>query len=106
KQILRAGVNYTNLSAEALDNLRLPSGHPEGFLEAFANIYRGFAQDLATRLERSSQSGKALLKDQDDHKKNWDYPKVSDGVRGMNFIEAVIRSSKNSGKWTSLENSL
>tara|TARA_B100000686_G_scaffold21218_1_gene19377 strand:- start:9128 stop:10276 length:1149 start_codon:yes stop_codon:yes gene_type:complete len=85
-QIYRAGVNNSYLSDFALANCRTPSGHPEGFIEAFANIYRNFSYSV---------------KNYKNNKKDdpiYDYPTVEEGYRGMRFIDAVIYSSKNS-KW-------
>ena len=85
-QIYRAGVNNSYLSDFALANCRTPSGHPEGFIEAFANIYRNFSY---------------YVKNYKNNKKDdpiYDYPTVEEGYRGMRFIDAVIYSSKNS-KW-------
>ena len=85
-QIYRAGVNNSYLSDFALANCRTPSGHPEGFIEAFANIYRNFSYSV---------------KNYKNNKKDdpiYDYPTVEEGYRGMRFIDAVIHSSKNS-KW-------
>jgi predicted dehydrogenase len=80
REVLRTG--GSGLSSAAASATRLPSGHPEGFLEAFANIYRNFAEAVRA-------SGK----------KSYDFPTVRDGVRGMAFIEAVVKSSKNNSKW-------
>ncbi|HVG41202.1 MAG TPA: Gfo/Idh/MocA family oxidoreductase, partial [Chitinophagaceae bacterium] len=81
-QILRAGTNYTNaLSSFATHNCRTPGGHPEGYLEAFANIYRNFALCLQAKLENKEPSIEMM-----------DYPTVDDGVRGMAFIDTVVAS--------------
>jgi hypothetical protein len=89
-QIYRAGNNYPNtLSKIALDNCRTPGGHPEGFLEAFANIYRNFALTLLSKLEGKTPSKEML-----------DFPGVDDGVRGMAFIENVVASGNSTEKWT------
>ena len=73
-------------------NTRLPAGHPEGFLEAFANIYRNFADCLLARLDGSEPADAAR-----------DFPTVHDGVRGMRFIEAVTKSTRDDlGKWTQI----
>lgn len=89
-QILRAGSNYTNLlSSFATKNCRTPGGHPEGYLEAFANIYRNFALTLLSKLE-GKEPAKEML----------DFPGVDDGIRGMAFIENVVASSGSSEKWT------
>lgn len=69
---------------------RLPAGHPEGYLEAFGNIYREAA--LAIRARRASpQAPEDLI-----------YPTVSDGVDGVRFIGACVRSASNDGAWTSI----
>lgn len=85
-QIFRAGVDNSYLSDFALANCRTPSGHPEGFIEAFANIYRNFAYSV-----NNFYSNK---KDNPLH----DYPNVRQGHRGMKFIDAVIESSDRK-KW-------
>jgi predicted dehydrogenase len=89
-QILRAGNNYPNiLSKAALDNCRTPGGHPEGYLEAFANIYKNFAHTLLAKLEGKTPTKEML-----------DFPTVDEGVRGMAFIENVVASGKSNEKWT------
>jgi hypothetical protein len=67
---------------------RLPSGHPEGFIEAFANIYLGVAADIRAKLG-------------DEHPVMADYPRVEEGARGVRFIEMVLESSRSQEKWTS-----
>ncbi|HXR83849.1 MAG TPA: Gfo/Idh/MocA family oxidoreductase [Hanamia sp.] len=90
EQVLRAGNNYQNiLSKAALDNCRTPGGHPEGYLEAFANIYKNFAHTLMAKLEGKTPTKEML-----------DFPKVDEGVRGMAFIENVVASGKSNEKWT------
>ena len=91
-QILRAGANYANLSSFARHNCRTPGGHPEGYLEAFANIYRNFAQTLTAKLNGTTASAESL-----------DFPGVIDGIRGMGFIDTVVESSKSTQKWTAFE---
>lgn len=86
KEIVRTGVG--NLYPEAQAHTRVPAGHPEGYLEAFANIYRNFAFCLQARL--NGREPEAVY---------WDFPTVSDGVRGMNFVEKVVASSKSKEKW-------
>lgn len=89
-QVLRAGSNYTNfLSTYATSNCRTPGGHPEGYLEAFGNIYRNFARTLQARLEGTEPVKEAL-----------DFPGVDDGIRGMAFIDNVVASSQSDKKWT------
>ena len=89
-QVLRAGSNYTNaLSSFATQNCRTPGGHPEGYLEAFGNIYRNFAQTLSAKLEGKTPTKEML-----------DFPGIEDGVRGMAFIENVVASGNSTEKWT------
>jgi predicted dehydrogenase len=89
-QILRAGANYTSvLSKFATSNCRTPGGHPEGYLEAFANIYKNFALTLSTRIDGTTPKPE-----------NLDFPGVEDGIRGMAFIDNVVASSNSSEKWT------
>ena len=88
-QILRAGGNYGDrLSSFATANCRTPGGHPEGYLEAFGNIYRNFALTLSARID-----GKEPTKEQ------MDYPKVDEGIRGMAFIDNVVASAQSEKKW-------
>jgi len=88
-QVLRAGGNYGGtLSSYATHNCRTPGGHPEGYLEAFGNIYRNFALTLSAKIE-GRQAEKEWL----------DFPTVEDGVRGMAFIENVVASSQSGQKW-------
>ena len=83
-QILRAGANNSYLSPQALAHCRTPAGHPEGFIEAFANIYRNFSYSVINYREGL------------EYDPIYDFPTVEDGLRGMKFIDAVIESSKNS----------
>lgn len=89
-QILRAGGNYGDrLSTFATMNCRTPGGHPEGYLEAFGNIYRNFALTLSAKIDGKEPS-----------KENFDFPKVEEGIRGMAFIDNVVASSQSDQKWT------
>ena len=88
-EIYRTGMAY--LSDTAKSATRLPAGHPEGFLEAFANIYLGFVKAV-----KAHQSGEATIL--------FDFPTIDDGVRGMQFIEKVVESSKSDLKWLDFEN--
>lgn len=88
-QIYRTGGTYLGEAATA--HSRTPAGHPEGYLEAFANIYRNFAADIAADLSGSTAPAHAK-----------DYPSIQDGIRGMAFIEAVVKSSQNNAAWTPL----
>src|SRR5882762_628892 len=87
-QVFRAGQGY--LSSYAKHNTRTPGGHPEGYLEAFGNLYRNFAITLAARIDGTTPPKEAL-----------DFPSVEDGVRGMAFIDNLIRSNESKEKWTS-----
>jgi predicted dehydrogenase len=86
-EIRRTGTGY--VSSFAQHNSRTPSGHPEGYLEAFANLYRNFALCVQAQENGSLPPPEAF-----------DYPSVADGVRGMAFIENVIASGKSDKKWT------
>ncbi|HEY0743862.1 MAG TPA: Gfo/Idh/MocA family oxidoreductase [Chryseosolibacter sp.] len=90
KEILRAGWGY--LSDAAKKNTRTPSGHPEGYLEAFANIYMAFARGV-----RDHKAGKKI------NPAKYDFPDAEDGVRGMAFVETVIKSATSNKKWTPLK---
>ena len=88
-QIYRTGVGP--LYPESLAHTRIPAGHPEGYLEAFANIYRNFAFCVRARIEG-----------RDPDPMYTDFPSVQDGVRGMQFIEKVIASGKSKSKWVGM----
>jgi predicted dehydrogenase len=90
-QVYRTANGY--LGKAALAAGRTPPAHPEGYLEAFANIYKNFANHIRARIE-----GRKLAKDDF----ALDYPKIEDGIRGMAFIEAVVKSSKANARWTKL----
>ena len=87
-QLYRTGVG--TLYPEATAHTRIPAGHPEGYLEAFANIYRNFAHCLQSKLEGKQPNPLHL-----------DFPSITDGVRGMRFIEKVVESSASKEKWLS-----
>ena len=80
-RILRRG--WPGTGDAAARNSRLPAGHPEGFIEAFANIYRMFAEAV-----RSGKPG--------------DYPSIADGVAEMRFLEAIVANSAGTEKWTAV----
>lgn len=89
-EILRAGAGYTDrLSSYATHNCRTPGGHPEGYLEAFGNLYRNFALALSARIDGTEASAEIL-----------DFPSVEEGIRGMAFIDNVVRSNESTEKWT------
>jgi predicted dehydrogenase len=89
-EVVRAGQSY--LSDEAKAFTRTPAGHPEGYLEAFANIYRAF-----TKAVRDYKPGKKI------NAAKYDFPDVEDGVRGMNFVKTAVKSAASSKKWTPLK---
>jgi len=88
-EIRRTGVGPLYPESEA--HTRIPAGHPEGYLEAFANIYRNVAKCIQARVE-----GKQV------DPLYYDYPSVEDGVRGMHFIDKVIESGKSDEKWVKM----
>ncbi|MDR0982793.1 MAG: Gfo/Idh/MocA family oxidoreductase [Culturomica sp.] len=89
EQVICIG-NDTNLSEIALWNTRTPGGHPEGYIEAFANIYRNFALTVLA-LQQGETPSPLML----------DFPTVYDGLRGMQFIETMEASNLNTAaKWT------
>lgn len=89
-QIVRAGSNYGDReSTFAVHNTRTPGGHPEGYLEAFGNLYRNFALTLMAKLNDEEPKAEWL-----------DFPGVNDGIRGMAFIDNVVASSQADAKWT------
>lgn len=91
-QIYRAGGNNAYLSNFAKHNCRVPAGHPEGYLEAFGNIYRNFALTVTARIDGTKPTEEML-----------DFPGATDGVRGMAFIENVVKSNESPEKWTFFE---
>jgi predicted dehydrogenase len=86
-ETFRAGTGY--LGSMANENTRTPAGHPEGYIEAFGNIYRNFARCIY-----------ALRKGEQPKSEWMDYPGAEDGIRGMAFIEHVLVSSASEQKWT------
>lgn len=89
-EIWRTGNEY--LSSYTKHNTRVPAGHPEGYLEAFANLYRNFALCVLAQKEGTQPKVEWL-----------DFPGVEEGIRGMAFIESVIASGKSEEKWNVLE---
>jgi len=81
-QVLHAGSGYLGAGARAVT--RLPTGHPEGFIEAFANIYRDFADAI------EGQGGTLV-------------PDIAEGVRGMAFVERAVAASRDDAGWVSLQ---
>jgi len=88
-EVYRTANGY--LGKAALAAGRTPPSHPEGYLEAFANIYKNFANHIRAVTDGTEADALTL-----------DYPKIEDGVRGMAFIDAVVQSSKDNAAWTKL----
>jgi predicted dehydrogenase len=88
-RLVRTGVG--NLSREAQVHTRIPAGHPEGYFEAFANIYRNFAMHVRAHMEGTTADP------------IYDFPTVHEGVRGMRFIDVSIESNKSDLKWTKFD---
>ncbi len=89
-QLLRVGTSMN--SKAAAHNSRTPGGHPEGYLEAFANIYRNFALTVMAKMDGKKPSAEML-----------DFPGVEDGIRGMQFIDKVVEAGYDDDtKWVKL----
>ena len=85
-EIYRTGGAYN--SSFAAHNTRIPAGHPEGYLEAFGNLYRNFALTVRAKIDGEKP------------KEEWlDFPGVEEGIRGMAFVENVVASSESEEKW-------
>lgn len=89
-QLIRSGVG--ELCQAAQDALRTPAGHPEGYLEAFANIYLNFAAQI-----------RAFENNQDSSNEYFDVPGIDEAIRGMAFIENSVKASQSSEKWLSFD---
>jgi predicted dehydrogenase len=85
QRIVRMGPGAGEAAARAS---RIPPGHNEGYLEAFANLYSDIAEAITARLEGREPDPGAL-----------DYPTVEDGAQGVKFIDSVVRSSRQGGTW-------
>ncbi len=86
-EIYRTGTGF--MGSAAVANTRTPGGHPEGYLEAFANIYRNFSLTLRAKMNGEQPKPEWL-----------DFPGVEDGIRGMKFIDAVVEAGYNDEiKW-------
>lgn len=88
-EIVRTNNGY--VSGISAYNSRVPAGHPEGYLEAFANLYRNFATALRAKLEGKESAPEAL-----------DFPSAEEGVRGMRFIETIVSTNNTDAKWLKL----
>jgi len=91
RAIRRGGAGTGRAAAHAT---RIPSGHPEGYLEAFAQLYRDLAEQITARQENRPADTDSLL-----------VPSVSDGVEGVRFIKAVLESSRRGSAWTAISGS-
>ncbi len=91
-EVLRTGTNFDRFAPTAVSGSRLPAGHPEGFIEAFANLYKNFALTV-----------KAKIEGRDPDPEHLDFPTVYDGARGMAFIETVVESSNSPEKWVKMK---
>ncbi|MGR3809199.1 Gfo/Idh/MocA family protein [Jiulongibacter sp. NS-SX5] len=106
-RIIRTGVG--DLSAHAQAHTRQPAGHPEGYIETFASIYRNFAFALRAEFgassETSSTGGLGNASSLDGYDPEiYDFPGVDDGLRGMGFIQTVVKSANDEdNKWTKFE---
>lgn len=85
-EIYRTGGGYN--SSFAAHNTRTPAGHPEGYLEAFGNLYRNFALTVSAAINGEAPKAEWL-----------DFPGVEEGIRGMAFVENVVESGKSDMKW-------
>ena len=85
-QTYRRGNGYVGAAAQGAT--RTPFAHPEGFIEAFANVYRAAGSAIADAV-----SGRKAPKE------GYDFPTVDDGVAGLAFIETVVKSSRQGAKW-------
>ncbi|BDW94879.1 MAG: gfo/Idh/MocA family oxidoreductase [Thalassospira sp.] len=79
------------IGAEGLHGVRVPPGHPEGYLEGFANLYTDFADQLVAHLTNGKADAAAML-----------VPGVKEGLEGMKFVEAVVRSGRDGAVWVKM----
>ena len=86
-EMVRAGTAY--LGTDALAQTRLPAGHPEGYIEAFANLYRNFAEQIHNHMNGDKIDKTSV-------------PGITEALRGMAFIETVVASSNNNNEWLSM----
>ena len=92
-ELIRTGGPSVGAAARA--HSRLPSGHPEGYLEAFANVYRHFAAQVRARREHNGTAAAAPAPA---------VPGIKAALRGMAFIETVVAASKSTAKWHAFPN--
>ena len=90
-EMVRVGTGQMGVAAQ--HNTRTPGGHPEGYLEAFANIYRNFSLTVRAKMNNEQPTAEML-----------DFPSIEDGVRGMRFIDTVVEGGYNDAvKWVKFE---
>jgi predicted dehydrogenase len=88
RTITRGGPGSGSAAAHAS---RIPSGHPEGYLEAFAQLYTDLAEQITAKIEKRAPNPDSLS-----------VPGVGDGVEGVKFVNAVLESSRNRSAWTAI----
>jgi predicted dehydrogenase len=88
REILRRGNGYASEAAQRVT--RIPAGHPEGYLEAFANLYREAFRAIAAEVAGETPPD------------DLDLPGIDDGVAGMAFIEAAVASARQGAAWVSV----
>jgi predicted dehydrogenase len=88
-RLIHTGTGYVSAAAKAAT--RLPAGHPEGFIEAFANLYTGFADAIVDHKAGRFRGMPA-----------YDVPSVDEGLRGMAFIDAMVASGRADTTWTDI----
>jgi predicted dehydrogenase len=107
-QMYRTGVG--NLSAAATAHTRQPAGHPEGYIETFGNIYRNFAKAVKARWGEDAASSTAVggLGQEGAYSGTadaelYDFPGIDEGIRGMTFIDTVLKSAAAGAVWTKVQ---
>ena len=90
RQTWTRGAAYASGDSTAI--VRVPTGHPEGYLEAFANIYRGLINAVRSHID---EEPKQIA--------DYNFPTVYDGLRGLQFIYAAVESAKNDSRWVRLD---
>jgi predicted dehydrogenase len=88
--LYRQGAEYGHIPGSIKPYLRLPSGHPEGFHEALANLHRTLEWTIRSRRGETVPAP-------------FDHPGIADGVAGMAFVEAAVQSSNQDGEWVAVE---
>lgn len=100
EQVYRRGNAYLVPAAQSAT--RIPSGHPEAFLEAFANVYRGAFEAMAAAGPLQTKPADSGLGAAPVTNTGLDYPTLEDGARGVHFIEKTVESAQSERKWTAL----